>query len=145
LNVLLSEVENGKRAGYTFTGLFRFDIDNQAEMDRVYDKLGHRAMFAIATTNRPASEFYMDHAVIGQVSGIALWRDDRGIVYADDVTLHLDIDDEEALRIARAQEQAVILKVDGRTRSFAFMEAPGWDVIIREEGKKRTFEQVREE
>jgi hypothetical protein len=52
----------------------------------------------------------------------------------------VDIDDEDALRIAREHNQFVILKVDGRTRSFVFLEAPNYDVVIRGQGHDRTFE-----
>jgi hypothetical protein len=138
---ILGEIRSGKRAGYTFTGLFKFDIDDRRSMEHVYDKLGPRTMFAIAETNRPASEFdAAQDADIGRVHGIGLWRSFDGTVFADDVRLFFDIDDEEALRLARERNQFNILKVDGRTRMWAFLEAPRYDVEIRGEGAKRTFE-----
>lgn len=137
---LIGEVHRGERAGYTYTGGHKFDIDDPRSMNRTYDKLGHDAMFAIASTNRRMEDFSYGDAVIGADTGVALWRDSNGVVYVDDVRLYFGIDDGEALRIAREQDQFVILKVDGRTRSFAFLEGPRYDVTIRGEGKDRTFE-----
>jgi len=141
---LIEEVRTGKRAGYTMTSIFSFDIDDPKSMDRTYDRLGPRVMFAIAETNRRAEDLNLapitGSSAIGPRNGIALWRDDKGVVYADDVRLHFDIDDSDALFLAREKNQFVILKVDGRTRSFAFLEGPNWDVKIEGEGANRTFE-----
>jgi hypothetical protein len=137
---LIGEVHRGERAGYTYTGNFKFDIDDPRSMAHTYDKLGPHVMFAIAETNRPMEDFYISNSTISKLTGVAMWRDDKGRVYVDDVRLHVDIDDEEALRIARQYDQFIILKVDGRTRSFAFLEGPGYDVKIGGQGHERTFE-----
>jgi hypothetical protein len=140
LQALIREVEGGRRSGFTYTGRLKYDIDDKAAMEHVYDKLGPRVMFAIARTNRRAEDLDLDDATIGKASGIALWRDSNGVVYADDVRHHFDISDETALEIARRQGQFIILKVDGRTRSFAFLEGPCFTVKIDGQGADRTFE-----
>jgi len=136
---LQQQVRDGQRAGYTYTSHFQYDIDNQAQMEHTYDALGHRVMFVIASTNRPAKHFDPSESVVGPSRGVSLWRDANGVVYMDDIQLYFDIDDETALRIAREKDQFMIHKVDGRTRSHAFLEAPGYDVEIRGEGTDRTF------
>lgn len=137
---LIDEVRDGRRAGYTYTGMFRFDVDRKPEMEHLYDRIGGRVVYAIGENQRPAALYDPDEDVISKTAGVAIWRDADGTVYADDVALHFDIPEDEALRIAKHYKQFSILKVDGKARTWSFINVPGCVVEIVGEGKDRSFD-----
>lgn len=145
LEKIINDVRQGRRAGYTYTGGWFFDIDDPKSMDAVYDRLGEHAFWVIGRTTRTLAEFERSgkQADIGYNFGVSTWKDASGTIYLDDIAIFDDrdgFDDERALVNARDYNQFVILKVDGRTRSFAFLEGPGYDVAIHGQGAERTFE-----
>jgi len=97
-------------------------------MKRIYDKLLGRTMYVVATTNRKLDDLREARWHIGPSEGIGLWRDETGTVYADDIVLLLFEPGVEgrnfALKHAEKYGQRYVLKVDGRARSFEFLEAP---------------------
>ncbi len=122
IGVLIDEIRGGERSGYTYTSIFRFDIDDPKTLHRTYDRLGDRVMYVIAKTNRRLDDLRLSDVVLGPRYGLGFWRSDDGTVYADDIKLFFDIGDEAALAQARENRQYSILKVDGRSRSFEFLE-----------------------
>jgi len=147
---VIDDVVSGRRSGFTWTGGYKFDIDDPVLMDALYGKLHGRTIYAVARTNRTLGEWESRGSPkdIGHNFGIALWRASDGTVYADDGYVENAVgtaeDDQHALEIARKYNQFVILKVDGRYRKWSFLEGPGYDVVIRGQGADRSFEPVVE-
>ena len=120
---ILDDIMMSHKTGYTYTGGFRFDVNDPKSMARFYEKLGgDRQAFVIATTNRRLVDFDIIDAVIGFDTGIGFWVDDDSVVYADDVRLFFDISNDEALRLGREYGQRYILKLDGKTRTHEFIK-----------------------
>jgi len=133
LGAAINDVVAGRRSGYTFTGNWRFDVNDPVTMKRVYDQLGPRQMFVIASTNRTLEEYTVElmmrnlkrpgaeiRAAIGD-DGIGIWRADDGTIYVDEVHVWVGLSRSEAIVIGRNKHQKYILRVDGRTRSFEFI------------------------
>ena len=137
------EIRSGKRSGYTYTSFFKFDVDDPKTMGRTYDKLGPRVMYVIASTNREYEQLDLDDVVIGPTRGLGFWRSDDGALYADDIRLWFNIDEVQAMEIAREARQQSFLKVDGRTRSYSFVDVrtPEGFLDMREQNR-RYFERV---
>ena len=141
---LIESVTDGRRSGYTYTGGWKFDIDDPADMERIYDKLGTRVLYAIATTNLPLAE-RVRRPEFGETEGVSLWRRSDGTVFMDDIFLLFGpkVSEEFVLSRAKSYNQQVILKVDGLSQTWEFVNVPGWDVKVHEVGGVRTFEPIR--
>ena len=126
----INDVVEGRRGGYTWTRGWKFDVNDQKSMDRTYEKLGYRTMYVVAMTNRTLAEFTLNLMArisprIAENEGIGLWRDEKGDVYVDDIYLFFGpkVSINWALAYARSKGQRSILKIDGRTRSYEFLDA----------------------
>ncbi len=130
---VIDDVVTGRRKGYTWTGNWKFDIDDPISMERVYKKLGQRQMYIIASTNRTLEDYQAMlvmrnlnrpgaeiRAMLGDY-GVGFWRDDEGTIYADEVRAWMDLSRHAAIDIGRRQHQKYILRVDGRRREFEFI------------------------
>ncbi len=128
----MASVAAGLRDGYTWTSRWKFDVDDAMSMRAVYNKLGDRTMYVVATTNRTLSEFDQDFTEKGIApkidadQGIGLWRRGDGTVMVDDIVLFFgpSADESWALSFARRHGQESILAIDGRMRTFKFLEVP---------------------
>src|SRR3990167_369476 len=125
---IIDDVVAGRRSGYTWTRDWRFDVNEPASMERTYDKLLGITMYVVAITNRKLDDLWETRWHISSSEGVGLWRDETGMVYADDIVLLLFEPGVEgrnfALKHAKRHGQRYVLKVDGRARSFEFLEVP---------------------
>ena len=125
---VLDDVKAGLRNGYTWTLKWKFDLDDPADMELVYKSLGDRAMYVVATTHRTLKEWEgpKDFSVlIGANEGVGMWRDpDTGRVYVDNVVLFFGpkVSESWALGYAKRHGQKSIVKIDGPTRSYKFLD-----------------------
>lgn len=131
----IDDVVAGRRSGYTWTGGYKFDVDDARTMDALYDHLRRRnvdTLYVLARTNRTLAEWEArvvnrDPSVtsIGRNFGLGIWRDDDGTIYVDDISVLVfkGERDDDALRFARLHNQKSILKVDASKRSFVFLQA----------------------
>ena len=132
LGAIIDDVVAGRRSGYTWTRNFKFDIADAASMGRVYDRLGDRTMYVVGTTNRPLEEWVFAIEAgdkvpmpISSSQGVGVWRDpDTEQVYVDNIVLFFGpkVSENWALNYAMNRRQQSILKVDGPSRSFEFLE-----------------------
>ena len=128
LDLAVADVEAGRRKGFTWTGGYKFDIDDPRTMDLLYETMhirGLDALYVIARTNRTLGEWRVRGSPkdIGYNFGIGAWFDaDNGKTYIDDIFIQdYPRDEESAVRMGRKYNQKYILKVDGRTRSYEFI------------------------
>ncbi len=132
LGAIIDDVIAGRRAGYTWTIRWKFDIDDSVSMEKVYNQLGDRTMYVVATTHRTLEEWEGPEQFsvrIGGNEGVGLWRDPHtGEIYIDNVILFFGpkVSEQWALNYAASHGQQSILKVDGSTRSFDFLGVPKW-------------------
>ena len=127
LESVIDDVKAGLRGGYTWTFKWNFDLNDPADMELVYNSLGNRAMYVVATTNRTLEEWEgpEDFSVlIGANEGVGVWRDpDTGKVYVDNVLLFFGpkVSEPWVLSYANSHGQKSIVKIDGPTRSYKFL------------------------
>lgn len=131
LHAVIESVKTGRRTGFTYTGRWKFDIADPGSMERVYDALGDRTMYVVGVTNRTLEEWeFMREAgdpspPITANEGVGVWRDpDTDRIFVDDIVLFFGpkVSEFWALNFAKNKRQKFVLKVDGPTRSFEFLE-----------------------
>lgn len=129
LQTVIDDVKEGHRSGYTWTLGWKFDVNEPLSMEPVYDKLGDRTMYAIATTNRTLEDWEGPEQFSVPIShnqGVGIWRSDDGTVYVDNVVMLFGpkVSEQWALDYAARNRQQSVLKVDGRTRTHSFLAVP---------------------
>lgn len=137
---VVDSVVSGRRSGYTWTENWKFDVGDLASMSEVYSRLGGRTIYVIASTNRTLEDYQneillrdirrpgsMVRATLGN-QGVGVWRDDDGTIYVDEIYVyeegpgHWEVaSKDDAIRKGREHNQKSILRVDGATRSFEFI------------------------
>ena len=152
LSSAIDEVVTGRRAGYTWTRDFKFDIDDPVMMKEVYKNLHGQTLYAVAVTNRTLAERGASpegplgfSPRISRSEGISLWRRADGTVFMDNIVLFFGpaVSEYFALNWAKRYNQQVILKVDGLTKTWEFLDVPGWKVAVKGKGAERVFEPTR--
>ena len=152
LGAAIDDVVSGRASGYTWTAQWRFNIDEPEQMKRIYDMLGNRTLYAVATTNltlaereaSPGGRLGFD-PLIDANHGISLWRRADGTVFMDNIIVFVGSEIREGwvLDFAKSKNQQVIIKVDGQHRTYEFVDVPGWKVVVKGSGPERTFEPVK--
>ena len=127
LESVLDDVKAGTRNGYTWTLNWKFDLDDPADMELVYNALGHRAMYVLATTNRTLEQWEGPEAfnvLIGASEGVGIWRNDAGQVYVDNIVLLIGPKRmaEGVTELAKSYSQKYFVEIDGRARKFKLVE-----------------------
>jgi len=120
IDFVIGQIQRGESGGRTITKELDFDIENPADRELLFEKIGERIIYIVAKTNSTEIPF---NYKFDKVNGLGFWKDGNTIYIDEIMVLDLPGLPENTVRIiAKHYQQKCYLKIDGARKTYEFIQ-----------------------